>query len=478
MSGLFLKAVNISISAGWIVAAVSVLRLLMKKAPKWTIVLLWGIVAVRLICPFNIESKISLIPSAETISPEIMTDKTPEINTGISFLNDAVNPFISGSLSPDPSDSASPLQIWIPVFSVVWAAGIAAMLIYAAVSFLRIKRKVATAVLLCDNIFQSESVVSPFVMGLINPKIFLPFDINEQNMEYVIAHERAHISRKDYLLKPLGFLLLAYYWFNPLIWLGYALFCRDIELACDEKVIKELDKAHRADYSQALLTLSINHRVITACPLAFGEVGIKSRVKSVLSYKKPAFWVITTAVIAGAAAAVCLLTSPITRHTKISSELSVFLDGQIAEHHRSSQTGDNFIAIDYEILDVNNSSDETTVYMWVLYSEYSLKNGDICFEEGAHTPTVVTVKRSDTIGHAEKHYELVEYWTPRDGTYYEGDIKAKFPSHLRSDAFDSQKYIDKQQAFCERSAREYYGIAVSDIGGADKPGYQKTQLVK
>ncbi len=310
MSGFFLNIVNMSISASWIVLVVLLLRLLLKKAPKWIIVLLWGIVAVRLICPFTIESVMSLIPSAETISPEIMMDATPEINSGIPILNNTINPVISESFAPDPVTSANPLQILIPILSIVWVIGIIGMLLYTVISYFKVKRKIGTAVLLRDSIFQSENAVSPFVLGIVKPKIYLPFNMNEQDMEHVIAHEQAHILRKDHWWKPLGFLILTLHWFNPLMWLGYILLCRDIELACDEKVVKELNTEQKADYSQALLTCSVNRRMIAACPLAFGEVGVKNRVKSVLNYKKPAFWIVLIAIIASIVVALCFLTNP------------------------------------------------------------------------------------------------------------------------------------------------------------------------
>lgn len=311
MNAFFLSVVNMSISASWIVLAVLLLRLLLKKAPKWITVLLWGIVAIKLVCPFSIESVMSLIPSAQTISPEIMMANTPAINSGIPVINNVVNPVIGEAFSPNPGTSANPLQLLIPIMSIVWTVGIAGMLAYTVVSYFRVKKRIGTAVLLRENIFQSENVVSPFVLGIIKPKIYLPFNMHAQDMEYVIAHENAHIRRKDHLWKPFGFLVLTLHWFNPLIWLGYVLLCRDIELACDEKVVKELDAEQKADYSQALLTCSVNRRMIAACPLAFGEVGVKNRVKSVLNYKKPAFWIITVAIIASVVAAVCFLTDPV-----------------------------------------------------------------------------------------------------------------------------------------------------------------------
>ncbi len=311
MSEFFLKIVNMSISASWLVIAVLLLRLLLKQAPKWISVLLWGFVAVRLLWPFSIESVLSLIPSTQTVSPGIMMDRTPGISTGIAPLDQVVNPIISASFTPNPAASANPLQILIPVLGNVWLLGIAAMLVYTGVSYLLLRRKVATAVLLKENIFQSENVDSPFVLGIIKPKIYLPFQMDERDLAHVIAHEKSHIRRKDHWWKPFGFLLLSIHWFNPLMWVGYILLCRDIELACDEKVIQKMDNNAKADYSQALVACSVNRRSIAACPLAFGEVGVKARVKSVMNYRKPAFWVMLLALILCGVVAVCFLTDPV-----------------------------------------------------------------------------------------------------------------------------------------------------------------------
>ena len=311
MSEAFLKLVNMSISASWLVLAVLVFRLILKKAPKWVNVLLWGIVAIRLICPFSIESALSLIPSTETVSPEIMMDWTPEISTGIETLDRVVNPVISTSFAPEPSASANPLQILIPIAANIWLLGVLVMLIYTAVSYISLQRKLRTAVILRNHIFQCETVQSPFVLGVFRPRIYLPYAIEGQNLYHVVAHEQAHIRRKDHWWKPLGFLLLTVYWFNPLMWVAYVLLCRDIELACDEKVIAELGNKQRADYTQALVACSVNRRRIAACPLAFGEVGVKERVKSIMNYRKPAFWVVLLAIIACVAVAVCFLTDPV-----------------------------------------------------------------------------------------------------------------------------------------------------------------------
>ncbi len=325
MNEIFLKIVNMSISASWLVLAVLLLRFVFKKAPRWINVLLWGIVAVRLLFPFSIESALSLIPSAETISPSFITDKEPSVQTGIPALNRVINPVIGGSLAPAPGASANPLQIWIAVLGMVWVIGAAALLLFTAVSYWRLRRSVREAVLLRDNIFQSENVGSPFVLGVIRPKIYLPYRLDGQELDHVVAHEQVHIRRRDHWWKPLGFLLLTIHWFNPLMWLAYVLLCRDIELACDEKVIKELDNGQRADYTQTLVACSVSRPMIAACPLAFGEVGVKERVKSVMSYKKPAFWIIVAAVIACVVVAVCFLTNPVrfrfdeTSHTIVSA---------------------------------------------------------------------------------------------------------------------------------------------------------------
>lgn len=313
MNELFLKIINMSISASWLVLAVLILRLILKKAPKWVNVLLWGIVAIRMICPFSFESALSLIPSAETIPLDIEMAAKPTIDSGVPAINRVVNPVLSSVAPPQHVwTSANPLQIWIPILNIIWLVGVVTFLLYTAVSYWRLRRKVDTSVRCKDNIFQSENVGSPFVLGIIKPRIYLPFKMEAQDFEHVVAHEQAHIRRKDHWWKPLGFLLLTIHWFNPFMWLAYVLLCRDIELACDEKVIKELDNEQRADYTQALVACSVNHRMIAACPLAFGEVSVKDRVKSVMNYKKPAFWIVILAAIACVGVAVCFLTNPIT----------------------------------------------------------------------------------------------------------------------------------------------------------------------
>ena len=310
MDDVFLKLVNLSISASWLILAVLVLRVVLKKAPKWVMPLLWGVVALRLVCLFSIESALSLIPSAETIPSEIVTETREPVLYEQATLDIVTNPTLPSAAEVPVGVSRQQAQVDFNIYSVLWLAGMAALLVHALVSAGKLKRKLATAILLRDNIYESEFVDSPFVFGVVKPNIYLPMHMDEGTAAYVIAHEHAHLARRDHWWKVLGYLVLALHWFNPLVWVAYILFCRDIELACDEKVVKGLDGAARADYSQALLSCAAPKRAVAACPLAFGEGNIKTRVKSALHYKKPAFWVAAAAVLAVVIVAVCFLTNP------------------------------------------------------------------------------------------------------------------------------------------------------------------------
>lgn len=310
MDDVFLKLVNLSISASWLILAVLVLRVVLKKAPKWVMPLLWGVVALRLVCLFSIESALSLIPSAETIPSEIVTETREPVLYEQATLDIVTNPTLPSAAEVPVGVSRQQAQVDFNIYSVLWLAGMAALLVHALVSAGKLKRKLATAILLRDNIYESEFVDSPFVFGVVKPNIYLPMHMDEGTAAYVIAHEHAHLARRDHWWKVLGYLVLALHWFNPLVWVAYILFCRDIELACDEKVVKGLDGAARADYSQALLSCAAPKRAVAACPLAFGEGNIKTRVKSALHYRKPAFWVAAAAVLAVVIVAVCFLTNP------------------------------------------------------------------------------------------------------------------------------------------------------------------------
>ena len=326
MQAIFLELVKLSLIGSLFAAAVMLVRLIFPKTPKWIICLLWGVVALRLICPVSIESNISLVPDSIS-SGQIITNIGDEYIGDVNVIyenneeySDAVEagrqPIQSGDgyyVVTEADSLEAPKTIGetlYPILSWVWMAGVVLMLGYTVASYLMLRRKMAEATLLRDNIWQCELVDSPFVLGLIRPKIYLPYSITDSDMANVIAHEKAHIHRKDHWWKPLGFILLSIHWFNPVLWLAYILLCRDIEVACDEKVIKYMEKDEKRAYSTALLNCSVNRRRIAACPLAFGEVGVKERVKTVMNYKKPAFWIVVTAVALCIVVAVSFLTNP------------------------------------------------------------------------------------------------------------------------------------------------------------------------
>ena len=311
MAAVFLKLLNLSISASWLVLAVLALRLISKRSPKWMNVLLWGIVALRLVLPFSIESALSLIPSAETLSPEVVRfDPAPTITSGVEFIDNAVNPSLSESFAAAPLASVNPLYVWTEIAGWVWLIGLGAMLLYALASYLRLRRRVSVSLPIQDNIYLCDAISSPFILGVVKPHIYLPSGLDEVQRQNVLSHERAHLARCDHWWKPLGFALLAVYWFNPVLWLAYTLLCRDIELACDERVIRTMDESAVKTYSTVLLACSMPRKAVITCPLAFGEVGVKERVKNALHYKKPAFWVVAASVAVCVVVAVCFLTSP------------------------------------------------------------------------------------------------------------------------------------------------------------------------
>lgn len=309
MDAVFLELLNRSLAASWLVLAVLLLRPLTGKAPKNLRCLLWGLAALRLLLPARLKSPLSLLPSASPIS--VAPGAAPTVRSGFAAVDAALNPALAGSLAPTPAASADPAQIWLHIGAVVWLAGLALMLLYTLVSYALLRRRVADAVLFHDKIYLSDKIDSPFVLGVIFPRIYLPFGLTEENLALVLAHEQGHLTRHDHWWKPLGFALLALTWFNPLAWIAYVCFCKDIELACDEHVLASLGTEVRKPYSRALLDCSVSHRRIAACPLAFGESDAKGRIKNVLSWKKPTVWVFLAGVLLCVVLAVCFLTDPV-----------------------------------------------------------------------------------------------------------------------------------------------------------------------
>ena len=478
MSAVFLKILNMSIPASWIAMIVLVLRLCLKRAPKWWNVLLWGLVAVRLMLPVSIESSLSLLPRAEVVRPAVIAPAVPG----------GAAPMIGGAAAVASDTAASSLSVWT-ILGWVWLFGVLVLVLYTLVSTLRLRHQVREAVRLQGNIYQSEQVASPFVLGILRPKVYLPYHMDSREAQHVLAHEQAHLRRGDHFWKPLGFLLLTIHWFNPLMWLSYAMLCRDIELACDEKVIRDLRREERADYMQALVACSVNRRRIAACPLAFGETGVKERVKSVMNYKKPTLWVMLLALALCVVLAGCFLTDPKstnsdrTAATASSSEEaapdtadsapeesaqpaeqdalrkslsttesdSLISDeriGQAVLEHYADAVQDGQIHVEsHAILAQDDNDGMLTVYLLVLQETYSVDGETLTLENGSYVPTAITFSI------AASGDSPLEYWEPSDGSY-SGDIRAKFPAAAADEALNDQDYIEDLKTECYLQAVE------------------------
>ena len=443
MHELFLKIINMSISASWLVLVVLILRFVLKKAPKWVNILLWGIVAIRLICPFSFESALSLIPSAETFPEKVISGPSFDVQTGITPVDNRINDYLGDRYFEGVTVPANNGNNIMTILTIVWTIGILLLVAYTVISYWRLRRKVDTAVRYKDNIFQSENVKSPFVLGIIKPRIYLPFNMNGQDLEHVVAHEQAHIHRKDHWWKPFGFLLLTIHWFNPLVWLAYVLLCRDIELACDEKVIKELGNEQRADYTQALVACSVNRRMIAACPLAFGEVGVKDRVKSVMNYKKPAFWGVVLAVIVCVFVAVCFLTNPVTKNNGT--------DGTVTEWFDYLETPDEMVWDGR--LEINLPEFPGVTFRWYpekmeavteegivpLFHGMPIWNTYFCDLTGDRIPDLCSTY---TVGSGIIDSRIIIY-DYANGASYELSDRGYFDFTLRFNEADGYLYVDK-----------------------------------
>lgn len=310
MNQIFLELLNNAVVSSVLIIVVLLIRICIKKAPKWITCVLWGMVAIKLVLPFRIESVLSLIPSSKLVPVEMEYQSAPQVTTGVTAMNDVVNPVLASDFASNGVASVSPMQMVISVLSVLWVMGMVILCIYFVVSYCLLRKRVALSKNILENVYACDAVNSPFILGIIRPRIYLPSGMDQDTLECVLAHEKAHLRRLDHIWKPFGFLVLTLYWFNPLCWISYVLLCKDIEFACDELVMKDKDKEWKITYCQALLDCSIKRKAIAACPIAFGEVSVKDRVRSVLHYKKPAFWIVVVAVLSCAVVAVCFMTSP------------------------------------------------------------------------------------------------------------------------------------------------------------------------
>lgn len=352
----FLNVLNTGFVAAWMTLAVIFLRFVLKKAPKKLFCFLWLLVGVRMICPFSFESVLSLVPSSDVIKtdPSFYSGAVSGhvVTTGIGELNYAVNSVVSSAITAANERNTFSVTA---VASIVWLCGIAVILLYAVVSCLLLKRRVRVSVKYEKGVYFCDNIDSPFILGALFPKIYLPSKLSDEQRLFALAHEKAHLKRRDNLWKPLAFLLLAVYWFDPLCVISYILVCRDIELACDEAVIRNFDLQKKKDYSQSLLDLSCERRGIRACPLAFGEVGVKERIKNVLSYKRPAFWIIAAALVSCVAVAVCFGTNPIKQEA-----LAENSDVRIIE----TESGQSDVSLSFSSAEIDSSNILHLTLLW------------------------------------------------------------------------------------------------------------------
>lgn len=430
MEDLFIYVLNISITASFLVLAIILYRLFAKKAPKWVSVLLWGFVGLRLLFPFSIESALSLIPSKNTIPTTITHDRYPALDTGFESIDEIVNPILSGSMEARPDYSANPMHVWISALGWIWLGVMLCMLLYMAASFIYLRIKTSVKVEHEGNVYLCDYVKTPFILGIVKPRIYLPSDITEKDHSLVVAHERAHIKRLDHIWKPLGFLLLSIYWFNPLLWVAYVLLCRDIESACDEKVISDLGDNNKADYSEALLTLGIRSRVISACPLAFGEVSVKSRVSAISRYKKPATIAIVISLVVCTIFAAFFLTYK--KNNAVAVEQGIWYAGKVIG-----------------ATDTNTTCDDIPLFVFT-------ENGDLLVEsKNLADLSYIRLGKMNTAYVSKSEYEsLFEGVTFREGysaEYFHDSVKAAWritPSISSG--------IEHEEVYLLRSEKELY----------------------
>ena len=410
MKELFTGILNISISAGILIIVCTLVRLIFRRMPKFVRCLMWLLVAIRLAVPFAIESPLSLLPAKEyvTVSSNDNVNKITDTEYSVEQINsldETSTTEINNSVATENTAETNNIDVMY-VLSIVWLVGVVAMLIYALISYIRLRRLVDDAVLLRDNIYQSERAGTAFILGVIRPRIYVPYRLSLNELYMSISHEKAHISRRDHLVKPLGFIIAAVYWFNPLVWLAYILLCRDIELACDEKVIKKIGYDKKKDYSQALLNLSIPKKYISACPVAFGEVGINERIKNVLTMKKGKKIIIAVAVAICAVLAICFLTYP----KKIKNN-----SGDVAEVQASEETAEEIEEATTEETTTETNSSENVVECFPVIGSGTItrqfsedhQSVDIAAEEGTAIVSVYDGTVEEVGSNEEEGYYII-----------------------------------------------------------------------
>lgn len=454
----FLDALNAAVTAGWVVLIVLALRLFLRRAPRWIHCALWGVTALRLLLPFSIASPVSLVPATEPIGWEYADsgDTILTVDSGIGAVDNILNPAAAENpINASHSSSRQPYT-YLPY---IWLAGTALLLLYAAAQYLRLRRQMATAVRMDRNVYQSEWTSSPFILGLFRPRIYLPYGLTEEEQALILAHEQAHIRRLDPITKLLAFVLVSVYWFQPLLWVAYILLCRDMELACDQRAVRDMETSQRQAYSETLLRRSTKRFGAAACPLAFGEVGVKTRIRRVMHYKKPAFWAVFAGIAAVAITAVCLLTDPGRYRIDPSAAAFATQDIQGRKTLTSSAANEYLRTCAVEVFGMEKKESTTTVYAHVMTCDYALQ-GVLPSKQAGYTElTALTLLPTEHIrdDSAAKGWVVTEfgYWTPAgDGAEYVNEILQKLPRRLQKKANCDEKTRQKLQAECDRQAQD------------------------
>jgi len=453
MTSVFIKIVNMSISASWLILAIVLFRALFQKAPKKWLCALWALVAFRLIFPFSIQSRLSLMPSTETIPSNISSFSIPTIDSGIKVFDQTFDHFVSDVYKVFSTDRGNPLSDLLPIAEIIWVSGTFILLVYALISWLRLKKIVAASMPVGNQIRSIDGIRSPFILGMIRPIIYVPSYMNEHDLELVLRHEKAHLQRLDHWWKPLGFLLLSIYWFNPLCWLSYILLCRDIEMACDEKVIQDMDREERATYSQVLLDCSVFRKQISICPLAFGETDIKTRIREILNYKSPSFRVLFLSVMASILLLTSLLTDPFTDRN-LSEKLRVSLDHAVISHFQTSYNEGIYPTAEYDVFGIETDGNTTTVYAGLLYKEFAFINNTIFNANEISVPIAITFYTPKDNSTAFT-YPVIDYWASSIVKKNDRDIMDRFPRKYLNEAL-LYRSTDEMFKRCYQKAQEYY----------------------
>ena len=475
LSKLFLQIVQLSLEAGFLVLVVLLLRLVFRNTPKWLHCLMWALVAIKLICPFGIKSEASPMPRSDAVRSSVestasvsesvgqfpgqhpMQQKQPSESHGAGIQSHATQN------KTKPAGSSTILPSAVKIGSWIWLIGMSSILLYAAASTIALRRRLADAVPLddstenADRIYRSDRIQSAFLFGIVRPKIYLPFGIDGENMRQVIAHEKAHLRRLDNVTKAAAFILAAVYWFHPAIWLAYILYCRDIELACDESVVKGKQPDERKAYSMALLECSTEKNAFminSAIPVQFGQSAVRRRVANVLKNKKPAIGLICVGIVAIVAALIVVITRPTDYRTDVPKELDEAVAEQTFACNRVSMSdllGDRqyfYAAVNafvgrsdvecygegHKIYGVKENKDGSLeVYAKCSAFGYGFRNGHLVSNTGySQVPTLIRFKKD-----SDGNYIFLSREEPKDGAEYVKSVRELFPRSIADRMLDT-----------------------------------------